>query len=280
MGQSRHCGQVPKKTENKVDRATALWALSNLAWSDRENQTRCGNFIHHILILISEFKGGILGYNGPITDGFAKKPRRLPEIGASVASQSVFQRQGNSVSLLECTHATKLVANIIHFHDQNRNQLCLVPGGVEVLISLSKADQICALREPALRCLACLTASISGTNRVALANCSEDVCGILLRAASDKHAGGEYTNIRQLGAVVLSNIRSMATSHAALHQNGELDALVSLSGTTTHTTSCAALPNRIESSISSSKLREPHIVSILRSAVNPSRHQRQEHACM
>jgi hypothetical protein len=124
-----------------------------------------------------------------------------------------------------------LVANAIYFHDSNCNHMEVIPGGVEAIIRLSKADQPLAIREPALRCLACLTVSDRGAKRVALAESRDDAFKVMVNAVGDANVGSEHASVRQLGAAALASMNSIASARTHMHSAGGIDALVALAGT-------------------------------------------------
>jgi hypothetical protein len=124
-----------------------------------------------------------------------------------------------------------LVANAIYFHDSNCNHMEVIPGGVEAIIRLSKADQPLAIREPALRCLACLTVSDRGAKRVALAESRDDAFKVMVNAAGDANVGSEHACVRRLGAAALASMNSIASARRYLRAAGGIDALVALAGT-------------------------------------------------
>ena len=174
------------KRHSKSECTTALWALSNLVWSNRANQTRCGYFFEDAFALIAACRDFSCRHETP------------------------------PVCLMTCASAINLIANAIHFHNLNCKRLGVIYGGVETLISLSKAGQPQSVREPAIRCLACLTATDTGAQRVALAKTSDDVYRILVFTASDESLGGKNSIIRYYSACALANMCSVIDARMRL----------------------------------------------------------------
>ena len=109
-----------------------------------------------------------------------------------------------------------LVANALYFNDSNRLRVESSLEGVEILVALSGPCEPPAIREPALRCLASLTATDRGAKRVALTKARNgvDACMTLVTAAGDNNFGGEDGNVRRLGAAALANICSLADARS------------------------------------------------------------------
>mmetsp|Transcript_30677 Transcript_30677/g.94885 ORF Transcript_30677/g.94885 Transcript_30677/m.94885 type:complete len:332 (+) Transcript_30677:6165-7160(+) len=148
---------VAYEVRSRAERATALWALSNLSWSNRANQTRCGHLLDGIFSMIDSVRNKLA-------------------CGEAAQVDSGSGHDAAPIYLLECACAVRLVANTIHFHDSNRNKLERVRGGVETLMLLARREQPPAVRKPALRSLACLTTDhlvqIGGTSASALTSIS------------------------------------------------------------------------------------------------------------
>lgn len=215
---------VSCEQKNNAERITALWALSNLVWSNSANQERCGQFLGSILTTIAAGNKESASYNH--VDGSGSNLKFAFE-GASVhpspmrvcsavmqRNQDTFLTLESPICLLEQSYAVCLVANAIYYHDPNRNRVETILGAVETLVCLSKADKPPVVREPALRCLASLTATDRGAKRVALIKAEDDACMALVNAVGDNNLGGEGNNIRRLGAVALANICSLVDARA------------------------------------------------------------------
>jgi hypothetical protein len=175
---------VSSEHQNSAERATALWALSNLVWCNSANQDRCGQFLLGLLT------------------------------NCAISCRTISTRLGqNACSLLECAFAVCLVANAVYFHDSNRILVETATGALKNLVSLSGADKPLAVREPALRCLSSLTATDRGAKRVAFAGDKASACASLVNAAGDSSLGSESARIRRLGAAALVNMCSLVDSH-------------------------------------------------------------------
>jgi len=211
--------RITRERKSSADCATALWALSNLVWSNRANQSRCGPLFEEIFEMIANCR--------------IELPFKYPHLEPSCVFQTRHEDAWNqsAPASLECAYAMSLVANAIYFHDSNCNHMEVIPGGVEAIIRLSKADQPLAIREPALRCLACLTVSDRGAKRVALAESRDDAFKVMVNAAGDANVGSEHASVRRLGAAALASMNSIASARRYLRAAGGIDALVALAGT-------------------------------------------------
>lgn len=204
---------VSNEAHNTTQRTTALWALSNLVWSNSANQERCGPFLDSALALASVNSTSVDLCN---KIGHAKSDQKLSPHTRSVALQISDSRGSRQSHILGRACAVCLVANSLYFNDSNRIRVESSLKGVETLVALSGPNESPAVREPALRCLASLTATDRGAKRVALAKAHNgvDACTTLVTAAGDNNFGGEDGNVRRLGAAALANICSLADARS------------------------------------------------------------------
>ena len=195
-----------KEGKNRSQCATALWALSNLVWSNSANQERCGQFLEHVIALAA---GGqnLQKWNEVKTRDLTPSRAR----SQTTLRERPFAREPPPSEIIKRSCALCLVANTLYFNDSNRVRVESLPNVVEMLIAFADYSEPSAVREPALRCLASLTATDRGAKRVALAQAEtgSDVCRTLVYAAGDKSTGGGYANVRRLGAATLTNICSL-----------------------------------------------------------------------
>lgn len=203
---------ISNEARSMTQSTTALWALSNLIWSNSANQERCGPFLASVLALASTSTSSV----------------DLCNINEHVKSDHVFSPHSRSIALqisqlhksqghvLARACAVCLVANALYFNDSNRIRVESSLNGVETLVALSGPNEPPAIREPALRCLASLTATDRGAKRVALVRGSDgvDACMTLVTAAGDYNFGGENSNLRRLAAAALANICSLADARS------------------------------------------------------------------
>ncbi len=197
--------RITRERKSSADCATGLWALSNLVWSNRANQSRCGPLFEDIFEMIANCR--------------IELPFKYPHLQSNCAFQTRYKnaRNQSAPACLECAYAISLVANAIYFHDSNCSHVEVIPGGVEAIIRLSKADQPLAIREPALRCLACLTVSDRGAKRVALAKSRDDAFKVMVNAVGDANVGSEHASVRQLGAAALASMNSIASARTHMY---------------------------------------------------------------
>jgi len=141
--------------------------------------------------------------------------RKVP-VDADVQNEESFAARVCGVNVL---------ANALHYHDANRHQAEVIPGGVETLVKLSDAAQPTAMREAALRCLVSLAATDRGARRVLEA----PGCAALLAAVSDVSEGDRSSRVRRYAAMALANICLCVEARPVVTAHGGLDVLVSAS---------------------------------------------------
>mmetsp|Transcript_4719 Transcript_4719/g.15028 ORF Transcript_4719/g.15028 Transcript_4719/m.15028 type:complete len:361 (+) Transcript_4719:3631-4713(+) len=160
--------------------ATALWALSNLVWSNRANQERCGVFLESAVSISYSHRDDHT--SAAFLEGLA------PLCGP-----------------LERTCALQLVANALYFNEPNRMRVESSPDSLDKLVALAGPNEPMAVQEQALRCLVSITSTGRGTKLVALASHGRRAYKTFARAAGD-HARGGGTHLQQLGASALANL--------------------------------------------------------------------------
>lgn len=213
---------VARDALDATQRATALWALSNLVWANRSNQDRCHTLIEKLLQLSLERDKSTEDHQLCTDDS----PYRILHTNRSNAPNSVAEQW---FAARVC--AVNVVANALHYNDTNRHLVEVIPQGVESLVALSHPKHPFDMREAALRCLVSISSTDRGARRLSNARTeNESACSIFVVAAGDVSTGGSTSIIRQLGGAALANVSALPEAREHVCQAGGLEALVALAG--------------------------------------------------
>ena len=170
-----------------------LWALSNLVWSSRANQERCGPFLESAVSA---------AYKSAHT---FRQPQKWTK--SAVKHNNI---------VLERAWTLCLVANALYFNEPNRARLICSCDSIEKLVVLAGPYEPPIVREPALRCLISITSTYRGVRRVVLSDYNSGACKTFVRAISENAYGAEGVRLQQLGAAALANICTSTDARKAV----------------------------------------------------------------
>lgn len=242
---------VSRDAVDATQKATALWAISNLVWANRANQDRCHYFLEGLLATagVSDLKGGAREMN-------RKKQGLCTTLDSqrSKPSREVVSRQWFAARVC----AANIIANALHYHDKNRHLVEVIPNGIDSLLGLSLPRYDDEMREAALRCLVNITSTDRGARKVLKARDvpgGMSACAVLVLAAGDANAGGALSNVRKFGAAALANVSTLQEARLQVREAGGVEALIALAGSADEferieaNAALAALENNVEATV-------------------------------
>lgn len=219
---------VSRDAIDATQKTTALWAIANLVWANRANQDRCNNLLEGLLATSMD---ALVSREAPAPSNDREDSQAISvRARKTTIARDIVERQWFAARIC----AVNVIANALHYHDNNRHLVEVLPHGVEKLVGLSHPRYPTEMREAALRCLVSITSTDRGARRVLRAHDDEgdaSACTVLVLAASDASAGdGSIASVRRLGGAGLANVSALAQARSAVQEAGGIDALVVLAG--------------------------------------------------